>query len=87
MKGFETLDWVVIVGYFLVIAGVAIWVMTRKQTNYRRLFSGRKKHRMVHRWSLHLCLQYWFGTHRRTWPEQGQAEKFPCLFMNCMPGW
>ena len=38
MKGFETLDWVVIVGYFLVIAAVAIWVMTRKQTNTEDYF-------------------------------------------------
>ena len=38
MKGFETLDWVVIVGYFLVIAGVAVWVMTRKQTNTEEYF-------------------------------------------------
>jgi SSS family solute:Na+ symporter len=38
MKGFETLDWVVIVGYFLVIAGVAIWVMTRKQSNTEDYF-------------------------------------------------
>jgi SSS family solute:Na+ symporter len=38
MKGFETLDWVVIAGYFLVIAGVAIWVMTRKQTNTEDYF-------------------------------------------------
>lgn len=38
MKGFETLDWVVIVGYFLVIAGVAIWVMTRKQANTEDYF-------------------------------------------------
>jgi SSS family solute:Na+ symporter len=38
MKGFETLDWVVIVAYFLVIAAVAIWVMTRKQTNTEDYF-------------------------------------------------
>jgi SSS family solute:Na+ symporter len=38
MNGFETLDWVVIVGYFLVIAGVAVWVMTRKQTNTEDYF-------------------------------------------------
>lgn len=38
MKGFETLDWVVIIGYFLVIAGLAIWVMTRKQSNTEDYF-------------------------------------------------
>ncbi|HEX6890416.1 MAG TPA: sodium:solute symporter [Chryseolinea sp.] len=38
MKGFETLDWVVIGGYFLVIAGVAVWVMTRKQSNTEDYF-------------------------------------------------
>ncbi len=38
MNGFETLDWVVIIGYFLVIAGVAVWVMTRKQTNTEDYF-------------------------------------------------
>ena len=31
MNSFETLDWVVIVAYFLVIAGVAAWVISRKQ--------------------------------------------------------
>ncbi len=38
MKGFETLDWIVIFGYFLVIAAVAIWVMTRKQDNTEDYF-------------------------------------------------
>ena len=38
MNGFETLDWIVIGIYFLVIAGVAIWVMTRKQTNTEDYF-------------------------------------------------
>lgn len=38
MSGFETLDWVVIFGYFLVIAGIAIWVMTRKQTSTEDYF-------------------------------------------------
>ncbi|MBL7856612.1 MAG: sodium:solute symporter [Cyclobacteriaceae bacterium] len=33
MKGFETLDWVVIVSYFLVIGALALWVITRKQNN------------------------------------------------------
>lgn len=31
MNSFETLDWVVIFAYFLVIAGVAAWVISRKQ--------------------------------------------------------
>lgn len=31
MNSFETLDWVVIAAYFLVIAGVAAWVISRKQ--------------------------------------------------------
>jgi solute:Na+ symporter, SSS family len=38
MKGFETLDWVVIVGYFLVIAALAAWVMTRKQSTTEDYF-------------------------------------------------
>jgi SSS family solute:Na+ symporter len=38
MNGFETLDWVVIAIYFLVIAALAIWVMTRKQTNTEDYF-------------------------------------------------
>jgi len=38
MKGFETLDWVVIVGYFLVIAALAAWVMSRKQSNTEDYF-------------------------------------------------
>ena len=31
MKGFETLDWIVIASYFVIIALLALWVMTRKQ--------------------------------------------------------
>ena len=31
MQGFETLDWIVIAMYFMLLAGVAVWVMTRKQ--------------------------------------------------------
>lgn len=31
MKGFETLDWVVIGAYFVVLLGIAFWVITRKQ--------------------------------------------------------
>ena len=30
MNGFETLDWLVIFSYFLIIGGLALWVMTRK---------------------------------------------------------
>ena len=33
MKGFETLDWLVIAGYFVILGGVAIWVITRKNKN------------------------------------------------------
>lgn len=38
MNGFVTLDWVVILGYFGVIAGVAIWVMSRKQKSTEDYF-------------------------------------------------
>lgn len=31
MKGFETLDWIVIGAYFVVLLGIAFWVITRKQ--------------------------------------------------------
>ncbi|WPP53227.1 sodium:solute symporter [Catalinimonas niigatensis] len=31
MKGLETLDWIVIGGYFLVILGIALWVILQKQ--------------------------------------------------------
>ncbi len=33
MEGFATLDWVVIGTYFAILAGIAIWVITRKQEN------------------------------------------------------
>ncbi len=33
MKGFETLDWIVILSYFMVIGALALWVITRKQNN------------------------------------------------------
>src|SRR5215204_3848394 len=33
MKGFETLDWLVIAAYFVILGGVAIWVITRKNKN------------------------------------------------------
>ncbi|HET9431233.1 MAG TPA: sodium:solute symporter [Chitinophagaceae bacterium] len=33
MERFATLDWIVIGGYFALLAGVAIWVITRKQKN------------------------------------------------------
>lgn len=38
MTGFETLDWIVIGLYFLIIAGVAVWVMTRGQSNTEDYF-------------------------------------------------
>jgi solute:Na+ symporter, SSS family len=38
MQRFETLDWIVIAIYFLLIAILAIWVMTRKQKNTEDYF-------------------------------------------------
>ncbi len=38
MSGFVTLDWVVIVGYFLLIGLLAIWVMSRKQESTEDYF-------------------------------------------------
>jgi SSS family solute:Na+ symporter len=38
MSGFDALDWTVIGIYFLLIAGLAIWVMTRKQENTEDYF-------------------------------------------------
>lgn len=38
MSGFSTLDWVVIASYFLVIALLAIWVMSRKQESTEDYF-------------------------------------------------
>jgi solute:Na+ symporter, SSS family len=38
MNSFETLDWFVIGFYFLLIAGIAIWVVTRKQENTEDYF-------------------------------------------------
>lgn len=38
MQRFETLDWIVISIYFLMIAVLAIWVMTRKQKNTEDYF-------------------------------------------------
>ena len=38
MQRFETLDWIVIGIYFLLIAVLAIWVMTRKQKNTEDYF-------------------------------------------------
>lgn len=38
MIGFETLDWIVIAFYFLVIAALAFWVMTRKQNTSEDYF-------------------------------------------------
>ena len=38
MQGLETLDWVVIALYFLLIAALAIWVMSQKQNNTEEYF-------------------------------------------------
>jgi solute:Na+ symporter, SSS family len=38
MNSFATLDWVVIVGYFLVIGALAIWVILQKQDNTEDYF-------------------------------------------------
>ncbi|MDX2045845.1 MAG: sodium:solute symporter [Chitinophagaceae bacterium] len=38
MAGFAILDWIVIVAYFLVIAAIALWVMSRKQKNTEDYF-------------------------------------------------
>lgn len=38
MERFATLDWLVIGGYFLILASVAIWVITRKQNNTEDYF-------------------------------------------------
>lgn len=38
MKGLDTLDWVVIAGYFMVLLGVAWWVIMQKQKNTEDYF-------------------------------------------------
>ena len=38
MQGFDTLDWIVIGGYFLVLLGVALWVIRQKQHNTEEYF-------------------------------------------------
>lgn len=38
MQQFESLDWIVITGYFLMLAGVAVWAMTRKQKDTEDYF-------------------------------------------------
>ncbi|MFV0539800.1 MAG: sodium:solute symporter [Aestuariibaculum sp.] len=38
MKGLDTLDWIVIAGYFLVLLGVAWWVIKQKQKNTEDYF-------------------------------------------------
>lgn len=38
MQQFESLDWIVIAGYFLLLAGVAVWAMTRKQKDTEDYF-------------------------------------------------
>ncbi len=40
MQRIETLDWVVIAAYFLLIAAVALWVMSRKQKTSEEYFLG-----------------------------------------------
>jgi SSS family solute:Na+ symporter len=38
MKGFETLDWLVIISYFIILGAVAIWVIKRKQNTTEDYF-------------------------------------------------
>ncbi len=38
MNSFETLDWVVIIGYFVVIGGIAAWVISQKQKSTEDYF-------------------------------------------------
>lgn len=38
MNGFATLDWIVIGGYFILLLGIAVWVITRKQDNTEDYF-------------------------------------------------
>ncbi len=38
MHGFDTLDWVVIGGYFLILAGIAWWVINQKQKDTKDYF-------------------------------------------------
>ncbi|MBK9338188.1 MAG: sodium/solute symporter [Lewinellaceae bacterium] len=38
MQGFDTLDWIVIGGYFLILIGIAIWVIRQKQDNTEDYF-------------------------------------------------
>ena len=33
MKGLDSLDWIVIVAYFVVLLGIAAWVIMQKQKN------------------------------------------------------
>ena len=57
MKGLDVLDWVVIIAYFVILLGVAWWVIKQ----YRRLFFGRTEHWLVYGRCLHICFQYWIG--------------------------
>jgi SSS family solute:Na+ symporter len=38
MQGFETFDWIVIAGYFVVLLGIAVWAITRRQKNTEDYF-------------------------------------------------
>ena len=38
MQGFDTLDWVVIGGYFLILMGIAVWVIRQKQDDTEDYF-------------------------------------------------
>ncbi len=38
MQSFQALDWIVIALYFILLAGVAVWVITRKQNNTEDYF-------------------------------------------------
>lgn len=38
MQGFDTLDWVVIAGYFLILIGIAVWVINQKNNDTEDYF-------------------------------------------------
>ena len=43
MRGFATLDWLVLVGYFAILFALAIWVMAKKQKDSTDYFlAGRE---------------------------------------------
>ncbi|HPM31570.1 MAG TPA: hypothetical protein PLJ60_14645 [Chryseolinea sp.] len=61
MERFATLDWVVIAIYFVVIAALAIWVMTRKQQTTEDYFlAGRNMGWFVV--GAYLRFKHWLGT-------------------------